>query len=356
MHTCLSIRHLVVRRGLNARQGARARATSSALDNYCSGETMRYNSLSVPLASGSWSCELVPVRDYRSPCGGSLPFIREEERRQLESDRHDFGRYFRPAYDFRRTITRDIDEIRAFVRDCLSLSSQNQLTDNDNIRRILCEAVSSGRIVPVINRERRTPARTARASFAPQSWNEAAPIMRSGSGGGAAPASRSFHQLAMDWLGLDSEGAYAYIEKYNTMVQQVEEVEGRTAAARAAALALSDGGLFGADEAADGSALTALDVGFENSSRLSDSQPFEYLSDMPGGDVDDLAGMPFNGEPNTWISSMPGKMPQLRQFGPNGTPLTDFDLEAHHGNPNPHAHNWDGGGRDDGAPVSLLPW
>jgi hypothetical protein len=92
------------------------------------------------------------------------------------------------------------------------------------------------------------------------------------------------------------------------------------------------------------------------STPLGDAQSFVYLPDMPDGDVDDVAGMPFKGEPNTWISSMPGKMPQLRQFGPDGTPLTDFDLEAHHGNPNPHAHNWGADGRDDGAPVSLLPW
>lgn len=46
----------------------------------------------------------------------------------------------------------------------------------------------------------------------------------------------------------------------------------------------------------------------------------------------------------------------MRQYGPNGTPLTDFDFEAHHGNPNPHAHNGDGYNRDEGAPVSLLPW
>jgi hypothetical protein len=93
-----------------------------------------------------------------------------------------------------------------------------------------------------------------------------------------------------------------------------------------------------------------------DSSLLGDAQPFEYGPDEPTGEIDALAGMPFNGEPGTWISSMPGTMPQLRQYGPNGTPLTDFDLEAHHGNPNPHAHNWDGYRRDNGAPVSLLPW
>jgi hypothetical protein len=53
---------------------------------------------------------------------------------------------------------------------------------------------------------------------------------------------------------------------------------------------------------------------------------------------------------------MPGTMPQLRQYGPGGTPMTDIDFEAHHGNSNQHAHNWDGYDRDEGAPVSILPW
>jgi hypothetical protein len=59
-----------------------------------------------------------------------------------------------------------------------------------------------------------------------------------------------------------------------------------------------------------------------------DARAFDYLPDEPSGEVVELAGMPFNGEPGTWISSMPGTMPQLRQYGPNGTPLTDFDFDS----------------------------
>ncbi|CAG4920168.1 RHS repeat-associated core domain-containing protein [Paraburkholderia gardini] len=74
------------------------------------------------------------------------------------------------------------------------------------------------------------------------------------------------------------------------------------------------------------------------------------------GDPVRVAGMPFHGEPGTWASSMPGKMPQLRMYGPNGSALTDIDFEAHHGNANPHAHNWTGTSRDNGWPVSIPPW
>lgn len=91
-------------------------------------------------------------------------------------------------------------------------------------------------------------------------------------------------------------------------------------------------------------------------SPLGDAQPFEYADGLPDDDGEKIAGMPFNGAPGSWASSMPGTMRQLRQYGPNGTPMTDIDFEAHHGNPDPHAHNWNGTTRDQGAPVSILPW
>lgn len=87
-----------------------------------------------------------------------------------------------------------------------------------------------------------------------------------------------------------------------------------------------------------------------------DGKPIEYTEEGVGIDSEQVAGMPFNGAPGAWASSMPGKMLQLRQYGADGRPLTDFDLEAHHGNPNPHAHNWSNGARDEGAPVSSLRW
>lgn len=101
----------------------------------------------------------------------------------------------------------------------------------------------------------------------------------------------------------------------------------------------------------DGSIATAL-----VSTPLGGAESFRYSEDLPDGDAEQIAGMPYNGAPNSWASSMPGTMPQLRQYGPGGTPMTDIDFEAHHGHPNPHAHNWDGTARDEGAPVSILPW
>ena len=94
---------------------------------------MSYSSLYVPLDIGTWNCELLPARDYRSPSGGQLPFVKSDELRQIEDDRSTFERYFRPNYDFRRPITADIDAICSFLRDCLNLAHWNVPTDNDGI-------------------------------------------------------------------------------------------------------------------------------------------------------------------------------------------------------------------------------
>jgi hypothetical protein len=41
-------------------------------------------------------------------------------------------------------------------------------------------------------------------------------------------------------------------------------------------------------------------------------------------------------------------------YGRDGAPVVDIDFDDHHGQPNPHAHNWDENGRDHGWPVSIL--
>lgn len=225
--------------------------------------------------------------------------------------------------------------------------------DGEDITRILREAVRDGLIVPAIDRDWRGSVGVSKR-YAPQTWGE---TYRSGGGGGVAastPRAKTFHQSMMESMGLDADGATAYIEKYNAMVERIDAIQAANAAKRAAAAAASNDDLLGAVEAAAGAVLG----GGDNAGEVSgdDAQPFDYQPDMPDGDAEQIAGMPFNGAPGTWASSMPGTMPQLRQYGSDGTPMTDIDFEAHHGNPNPHAHNWDGTSRDEGAPVSLLPW
>lgn len=113
---------------------------------------MSYHGLTVALNCGAWSCELVPAAEYRSPTGVRLRLITGDEQKALENDRRTFARYFRPGYDFRRTIATDIDAIRSFVRDHLNVAHWNQPTDNAGIERFLKHAVADGRLVPVIDR------------------------------------------------------------------------------------------------------------------------------------------------------------------------------------------------------------
>jgi hypothetical protein len=153
----------------------------------------------------------------------------------------------------------------------------------------------------------------------------------------AQPKMRSFRESLMTEYSMTYDAATAYIENYNDMVDRASAVAARYASR------------------ADSSLAGTVDDLTETATPLGDAQPFEYAPDAAGSDTEQIAGMPFKGAPGSWASSMPGTMPQLRQYGPNGTPMTDIDFEAHHGNANPHAHNWDGTSRDQGWPVSILP-
>ncbi|MGF6510197.1 hypothetical protein [Paraburkholderia sp. 32] len=91
------------------------------------------------------------------------------------------------------------------------------------------------------------------------------------------------------------------------------------------------------------------------STLLGDAQPFAYYANDLSGDSTELAGIPFEGMPNAWVENAPGKKKQWRMYGSQGTPTVDIDFDNHHGQPNPHAHNWDDQGRDHGWPVSIPP-
>ncbi|MFL9987258.1 hypothetical protein P0D72_33585 [Paraburkholderia sediminicola] len=147
----------------------------------------------------------------------------------------------------------------------------------------------------------------------------------------------SFRKELMTRLGMSYDAATAYIDRYNDMVDEVN----------AAAARYSNGAVSSLTEAASNLS--------ESATRLGDAQPFEYGDVALSDDTADLAGMPFKGVPGSWAVSEPGSMLQWRQYGAGGTPMTDFDFEAHHGNPNPHAHNWDGTSRAQGWPISILP-
>lgn len=281
-----------------------------------------YNSLTVPLDMGTWECMLMLCRDYEEQARHRQWSRRDRLR---EEDERAFGHYFRPDYDL-RTITggHALQEIQRFLSDHLNVAHWNLPSDNAGIERALKQAVSDGKLVPVVNRDYRLMPRTFSPTPAPLRWP-------SSSGGGVARSASS----TMQWDSMNAVSVAA--ETIARAVQGGDDTD----AAPAGDGAVADTDAFVCDDA---------------STSLADAQPFVYVDDLPNADAEQIAGMPFNGTPGSWASSMPGSMRQLRQYGLNGTPLTDIDFEAHHGNPNPHAHNWEGTYRDEGAPVSLLPW
>lgn len=304
---------------------------------------MDYNRLHVPLDIGTWQCALVLAMEYYSLGGGfCAPLMdrdkRKEQERQTEEDRRTFDRYFRPNYDFRRLIATDIDAIRSFLSQHLNVAHWNLPTDNAGIERALKQAVVDGKLVPIVNRDWRSQPMTFRPTPAPLRWPPSgggSPVVRAVPYGGALSAVVSSApvlagEAAVSGSSGDDSGSSDWL--------------GVAEAVAGAVL----GGDAGSDDGAD--------MGDDTSTPLGDAHPFEYREVLPGGDAEQVAGMSFHGAPGSWASSMPGTMPQLRQYGPNGTPLTDIDFEAHHGNANPHAHNWNGYDRDKGAPVSVLPW
>ncbi|TKC92557.1 hypothetical protein FAZ69_02485 [Trinickia terrae] len=306
-----------------------------------------WSTLDVPLEIGR-QCTLVLADAYRSESGDSLRFMKDDECRQLEQDRREFAHYFRPGWDL-RTITggTNLREIQAFVSEQLNVAHWNLPTDNAGIERTLKDAIASGRLVPIINREGNFSGRVSRPTPAPLRWPTT---------GGGGSWKRSAYLFPPGTTSFNGEPVLS--GPYDPATQAAQ-----LATARAAS-GVSDSSdwlgvveeVAGAILGSDAGSSDGVDIGHDTSTPLGNARPFEYSEALPDAGTEQVAGMSFHGTPGSWASSMPGTMPQLRQYGPNGTPLTDIDFEAHHGNPNPHAHNWDGYNRDEGAPVSILPW
>ncbi len=216
----------------------------------------------------------------------------EDARRQLEQDRKDFDRYFRPRWDL-RTITggQALREIQTYVRDALGLPHWNLPTDNASIERVLRQAVKDGRLVPVVHRDRRSAlGRVYSPTPAPLRWP-------SSGGGGGTYWSRSPN--------LFPPGITSFIgEPVLSGPYDPATWESRLVAARAAIGGSSSGGaLLGVVEAVAGALVggnadmgegDGVAEGFAESAEgtstpLGDAQPFEYTPDAVSGDVEELA-------------------------------------------------------------------
>ncbi|POR55698.1 hypothetical protein B0G62_10192 [Paraburkholderia eburnea] len=280
-----------------------------------------YNALYVPL-KGGWQCALVPARDIEDvDRGWQLSYeerqsVRKAREEQMARDRRDFDQLFRVGIGRKASrISADFSAYAGFVGKHVRGRWPTPI-DGEDITRILREAVRDGLIVPAIDRDWRGSAGVS-TRYAPQTWGE---TYRSGGGGGVAastPRAKTFHQSVMESMGLDADGAMAYIEKYNAMVERIDAIQAANAARRAAAALAGNGDDFGVVVAAAGAVLgggddsndsgdggTSDDDLFsgdsgDDSTPLGDAQPFDYQPDMPDGDAEDLAagdGRPGNNQ------------------------------------------------------------
>ena len=270
-----------------------------------------YNALYVPLKAG-WQCALVPARDIEDvDRGWRLSYeerqtarkVREE---QMARDRRDFDQLFRVSIGRKASrISADFSAYAGFIGKHVRGRWHTPI-DGEDITRILREAVRDGLIVPAIDRDWRGSAGVS-TRYAPQTWGE---TYRSGGGGGvvaSTPRAKTFHQSVMESMGLDADGATAYIEKYNAMVERIDAIQAANAARRAAAALASNGDdLLGEVEAAAGAVLAGgddsddgddaggdgamfSDATSDASTLLGDAQAFEYTPDALGGDAVGLA-------------------------------------------------------------------
>jgi hypothetical protein len=271
---------------------------------------MSYNALHVPLDIGTWQCVLVLASEFYSLSGAYVDRFadwdaRREREREIEDDRRTFDRYFRPKYDFRRTIAADIDAIRSFLSDQLNLVHWELPTDNAGIERALKQAVRDGMLVPVINRDWRSHPMTFRPTPAPLRW----PWQ---SGEGAFGRSGGTKWAAFENAGpgpLTWEGEPVLTGPYDPATWEKQLKAAR--AAMAASSGNDDGDLPGMVEDVAGSVLGGdsdtemdgdgttdmaesfagdVDTDDEASTPLGDAQPFEYTPDATG-DAEQDAGV-----------------------------------------------------------------
>ncbi|MDR6380476.1 hypothetical protein [Paraburkholderia caribensis] len=344
---------------------------------------MQWNTLDVPLENG-WKCRLYPARQYRRLArelrgaelyGGSVSRTRDGsasftiDDRQRELDRRDFDLHFRPRPDL-RTVTgkRELDVIRSFLRDLLDVAHWNRPADNEGIEKALREAVASGRLVPVIDRERRALARVTRPDCAPERWASSSSGLGNAGGFGLGKWA-AFVDAGPGPLMLNGEpvlrGPYdpatreaqlkaAWAEMANGAGRSGDALD-LLGAARAIA-----GGMVAAESDEDAvpsfakgiSAATGIDDSAKaDSSPPGDAQPFGYYPDKLSDETTEVAARGVR---------LSGNDPGGFRINPNGLDVDYFDdhgnlcAQYHESHGPAHGHNFDNGVRDN-SHVSMSP-
>ncbi|WP_052409639.1 hypothetical protein [Paraburkholderia oxyphila] len=281
-----------------------------------------WNTLSVPLENG-WQCTLIPGpqyydlmcwgrgyrnmsarqlypnagRDNASRSWNARPLsevdkseLWEKDRlRQLADDRAAFARHFRPRWDL-HTITGDdnLRHVQRFRSATLDVVHWEQPTDNESVERMLCEAVASGRLVPVVNHEYRGLPRVSQPTPGPQHW----PATSGGGGYGYAPKvlnASEFDALRRangELPPLDSGSGVvsATLDPRPALSTPVTADDGF---GMLGAVASAASALLGDNDSGDDDDVFSTDYGGD-STPLGDAQPFEYIPDTLSDDVTEL--------------------------------------------------------------------
>ncbi|WP_199272230.1 hypothetical protein [Paraburkholderia acidiphila] len=283
---------------------------------------------------------------------------RDELERQRDEDRGDFYRYFKPKDDL-RTITgqRGLQTIQEYLSDILDFTHWNLPQTNADVRRVLCDVVRSGRLVPYMDREWTQRPRVFRLTPAPQFRQSA-----SASGGGNANRPLTWDE----WLAFKAaqEGKVAgagsaLSTAFDVPSQVAKAATGLTQAVSGAAsssegdggagllgfVASAAGALVGGDDDSDSRAVQG------EQTSLGDSQPFDY---QPDRSIDDTQQFAARGVHLT------GNEPGGYRVNPNGVDVDYFDsngnlcAQYHASHGEPHGHNFFDGKRDN-AHVPMSP-
>jgi len=269
----------------------------------------QWNTLEVPLQNG-WQCALVPASQYRHavwvargnsfdpyplreprwgwpddrdrPWGHAAGRTREawlddhererwerdELERQRDEDRRDFHRNFRPDDDL-RTITgrRNLETVRAFLSGIMVFAHWDEPETNEDVRRVLCDLVRNGQLVPYMKREWRQRPRVFRRPLAAERWPSG--------GGGFSPKPEVI-----------SYADFVALQKANG------ELGGVASSATAAGLTAVLDPLRDFGAASGGATLETgrfMDEAVGNSTPLRDAHPFDYIPDAVSGDAEELA-------------------------------------------------------------------
>lgn len=279
----------------------------------------QWNTLEVPLKNGL-QCTLVPASQYRhavwSARGSSIDpyplrrpasgwpddrdrwwghssgcnrqawrddrerewWERDERERQRDDDRSDFYRYFRPDDDL-RTITgkRNLSTVCAFLTEILAFAHWNKPKTNENIRRVLCDLVRDGQLVPYMNREWRQRPRVFRPTPGPERWP---------SGGGHTGARRGTTEPVLTYAEFQAlQRANGELPVLGISLACGPGTSGSLVAKAGGKVAAAEGPAFGSGPAAGDSTdrLAVLPT------PLRDARPFNYPKELQGGEVELVA-------------------------------------------------------------------